>query len=55
MTAAGYGLGWALLSVLFPEQWSKREHRPAGVSGLACTMASLAVFGPDRRNPAEGA
>lgn len=37
----------ALFVVLFLEQWSKRENRPAGVIGLACTAVSLAVFGPD--------
>lgn len=37
----------ALFVVLFLEQWKKRENRPAGVIGLACTGVSLAVFGPD--------
>ena len=33
--------------VLFLEQWKKKENRPAGVIGLACSAVSLAVFGPD--------
>lgn len=37
----------ALFIVLFMEQWKKRENRPAGVAGLLCTAAGLAVFGPD--------
>ena len=38
----------ALFVVLFLEQWKKKENRPAGVIGIACAAASLAVFGPDR-------
>ena len=38
----------ALFVVLFLEQWKKRENRPAGLIGIACAAASLAVFGPDR-------
>lgn len=37
----------ALFVVLFLEQWKKKENRPAGIIGLACTALSLAVFGPD--------
>ena len=37
----------ALFVVLFLEQWKKKENRPAGIIGLACTAASLAVFGAD--------
>ena len=37
----------ALFVVLFLEQWKKKENRPAGIIGLVCTAASLAVFGPD--------
>lgn len=38
----------ALFVVLFLEQWKEREHRPAGVAGVACSAVSLAVFGPDK-------
>ena len=38
----------ALFLVLFLEQWSRRENRPAALAGLGCTVLSLAVFGPDR-------
>lgn len=37
----------ALFVVLFIEQWKKRENRPAGVIGVVCAAASLAVFGAD--------
>ena len=37
----------ALFVVLFMEQWKKRGNRPAGVIGVVCTLASLAVFGAD--------
>ena len=37
----------ALFVVLFMEQWKKRENRPAGIIGVACTLVSLAVFGAD--------
>lgn len=37
----------ALFVVLFMEQWKKKERRPAGVIGLACTAVSLLVFGAD--------
>ena len=37
----------ALFVVLFLEQWKKRENRPAGIIGVVCAAASLAVFGPD--------
>ena len=37
----------ALCVVLFLEQWKKKENRPAGIIGLACTAASLAAFGAD--------
>lgn len=38
----------ALFVVLFLEQWKKKENRPAGVIGVVCAAASLAVFGADR-------
>ena len=37
----------ALFVVLFLEQWKKPENRPAGVMGILCAAASLAVFGAD--------
>lgn len=37
----------ALFVVLFLEQWYHRENRPAGVMGILCTAAALALFGPD--------
>jgi len=37
----------ALFVVLFLEQWKKKENRQAGVIGLACTVASLLIFGAD--------
>ena len=37
----------ALFVVLFIEQVIKRENRPAGFMGLACSVAGLAVFGAD--------
>ena len=37
----------ALFVVLFLEQWKKLENRPAGVMGILCAAASLAVFGAD--------
>ena len=37
----------ALFVVLFLEQWKKRENRPAGLIGIACTAVSLAGFGPE--------
>ena len=37
----------ALFVVLFLEQWKKKENRPAGIIGLACTAAALALFGAD--------
>ena len=37
----------ALFVVLFLEQWKRRENRPAGLIGIACAAASLAVVGPD--------
>lgn len=33
--------------VLFLEQCKKLENRPAGVMGILCAAASLAVFGAD--------
>ena len=38
----------ALFVVLFMEQWKKKENRFAGVVGIVCAAASLAVFGADR-------
>jgi len=38
----------ALFVVLFMEQWKKRENRFAGVTGIVCAAASLALFGADR-------
>ena len=37
----------ALFVVLFIEQVIKRENRPAGFMGLACSVVGLAVFGTD--------
>ena len=37
----------ALFVVLFLEQWKKKENRPAGIIGIACAAASLAVFGAE--------
>lgn len=37
----------ALFVVLFLEQWYRRENRPAGVAGILCAAAALALFGPD--------
>ena len=37
----------ALFVVLFLEQCKKLENRPAGVMGILCAAASLAVFGAD--------
>ena len=37
----------ALFVVLFIEQVIKRENRPAGFMGLACSVAGLAMFGAD--------
>lgn len=37
----------ALFVVLFVEQWKKKENRPAGLIGLACMAAGVAVFGPE--------
>ena len=37
----------ALFVVLFLEQWKKPENGPAGVMGILCAAASLAVFGAD--------
>ena len=37
----------ALFVVLFLEQWYHRENRPAGVAGILCAAAALALFGPD--------
>ena len=37
----------ALFVVLFMEQWKKKENRPAGVIGILCAAASLALFGAD--------
>ena len=37
----------ALFVVLFLEQWYHRENRPAGVMGILCAAAALALFGPD--------
>lgn len=37
----------ALFVVLFLEQWYHRENRPAGVVGILCAAAALALFGPD--------
>ena len=36
----------ALFVVLFLEQWKRRENRSAGLIGIACAAASLAVVGP---------
>lgn len=38
----------ALFVVLFMEQWKKKENRFAGVTGIVCAAASLALFGADR-------
>lgn len=38
----------ALFVVLFMEQWKKRESRPAGIIGLGCAAASLAIFGAEQ-------
>jgi len=38
----------ALFVVLFMEQWKKQENRFAGVTGIVCAAASLALFGADR-------
>jgi len=38
----------ALFVVLFMEQWKKKENRFAGVVGIVCAAASLALFGADR-------
>ena len=37
----------ALFVVLFMEQWKKKENRAAGIIGILCAAASLALFGPD--------
>ena len=37
----------ALFVVLFLEQWYHRENQPAGVVGILCAAAALALFGPD--------
>lgn len=37
----------ALFVVLFLEQWKKKENRRAGVIGIGCAAAALAIFGPD--------
>ena len=37
----------ALFVVVFLEQWYHRENRPAGVMGILCAAAALALFGPD--------
>ena len=37
----------ALFIVLLLEQVRKKENRAAGIIGMVCTAASLAVFGPD--------
>ncbi len=37
----------ALFVVLFLEQWKKRANRPAGIIGILCAAAGLAVFGAD--------
>ena len=42
----------ALFVVLFLEQWKKRENRPAGVIGLVCAAAALALFHDDLVIPA---
>ena len=33
--------------MLLLEQVKKKENRAAGIIGMVCTAASLAVFGPD--------
>ena len=38
----------ALFVVLFMEQWKKKENRFAGVTGVVCAAAALAIFGADR-------
>ena len=38
----------ALFVVLFMEQWKKKENRFAGVTGIVCAAAALALFGADR-------
>ena len=38
----------ALFVVLFMEQWKKPENRFAGVTGIVCAAAALALFGADR-------
>ena len=38
----------ALFVVLFMEQWKKKENRFAGVTGIVCAAAALAIFGADR-------
>ena len=42
-----YGLLTALFIVLPLEQGKKKDNRAAGIIGMVCTAASLAVFGPD--------
>lgn len=37
----------ALFVVLFLEQWKKRANRPAGIIGILCGAAGLAVLGAD--------
>ena len=37
----------ALFVVLFLEQWKKKGNRPAGVLGMVCAAAALALFGAD--------
>ena len=44
------GLDFALtglFAVLFIEQLKNPQNRASGVIGLVCTIAALAVFGPD--------
>ena len=38
----------ALFVVLIMEQWKKKENRFAGVTGIVCAAAALAIFGADR-------
>ena len=43
------GLDFTLtaLFIVLLEQVKKKENRAAGIIGMVCTAASLAVFGPD--------
>ena len=38
----------ALFVVLFMEQWKKKENRFAGLTGIACAVAALVIFGAEQ-------